>query len=118
MKVFERNTKTRLKLPVPGTELAIPATLIDGDREGAVCVISAGVHSREYVGMLSAMELAKKLEPEKTAGRVLILHCCNYSGFIARSPDTVPEDGMNLNRVFPGDGAASRWARSRIWRTI
>ena len=32
----------------------------------------------------------------------MLLHCCNYKGFLSRSSDVMPQDGKNLNRVFPG----------------
>ena len=31
----------------------------------------------------------------------VLLHCCNYDGFLSRSKDVVPHDGKNLNREFP-----------------
>lgn len=70
-------------------------------------VISAGVHSREYIGIEALVRLAQQLRPETIAGTILLLHCCNYDGFLRRSSDCVPADGKNLNREFPGDPAGS-----------
>ena len=40
-------------------------------------------------------------------GTVEILHCCNYDSFLRRSADVFPQDGKNLNRVFPGSVTGS-----------
>lgn len=100
---FEPDSKKQLWLDVPGTALTIPATILCGPEPGGTLTISAGVHSREYIGAQALTELAGKLVPEQINGTVLLLHCLNYNGFIQRSPDILPEDGKNLNREFPGD---------------
>ncbi|MBS1407631.1 MAG: succinylglutamate desuccinylase, partial [Oscillospiraceae bacterium] len=64
--------------------------------------ISAGVHSREYIGIETLILLGQELTPEMMRGTILLLHCCNYEGFLSRSSDVMPQDGKNLNRVFPG----------------
>ena len=45
---YERNTKKHITLPVPGTDMSIPATVICGSVPGKTITISAGVHSRAY----------------------------------------------------------------------
>lgn len=104
-------TRQKWEFRVPGTELHIPCTLIRGKTAGEFIVLSAGVHSREYIGIQALCELAGELDPEKIAGSIFILHCCNYEGFICRSADVVPEDGKNLNRCFPGNPEGSATER-------
>ena len=99
---YERNTKKQVTYRVPDTDIAIPATLICGRLPGKTITISAGVHSREYIGIEALIRLAQELTPEMTRGTILLLHCCNYKGFLLRSADVMPQDGKNLNRVFPG----------------
>ena len=99
--------KTRSWLKVPGTDCAIPLTVIDGSSEGKSVLISAGVHSRECVGIEASRRLAQRLDPEKICGQVVIAHSCNYTGFVSHSDDMVPGDGKNLNKCFPGDRAGS-----------
>ena len=108
---YERNTKKHITFSVPGTDMVIPATLICGSAPGKTITISAGVHSREYIGIEAVIRLAQELVPEMVQGRILLLHCCNYAGFISRSPDVVPFDGKNLNRSFPGEknGTHTQW---------
>lgn len=99
----ERNTKKQYVFNVPGTGMTIPVTLICGNELGQTITISAGVHSREYIGIEALIRLAQELTPDTVRGMILLLHCCNYDGFISRSADVVPHDGKNLNREFPGN---------------
>ena len=100
-------TRTRHVLPVYGTKLQIPYTLITGAREGLTAVITAGIHSTEYVGVQAAIEIARELDPQKISGTVIVLPIVNRSGFETRGTSLVPEDGKNLNCVFPGDPEGS-----------
>ena len=99
---YERNTKKQVTYHVPDTDITIPATLICGRESGETITISAGVHSREYIGIETLIRLGPELTPEMMRGTILLLHCCNYKGFLSRSSDIMPQDGKNLNRVFPG----------------
>ena len=90
---------------LPGIRL--PVTLICGKTEGKTVLVSAGVHCREFVGIETSVRLGSVLKPENLTGQVLIIHSCNITGYNADSPDLVPEDGKNLNRVFPGDPKGS-----------
>lgn len=99
---YERNTKKQVTYRVPDTDITIPATLLCGRKAGRTITISAGVHSREYIGIETLIRLAQELTPEMVQGTILLLHCCNYKGFLLRSADVMPQDGKNLNRVFPG----------------
>lgn len=99
---YERNTKKQVTYRVPDTDITIPATLICGRKAGKTITVSAGIHSREYIGIETLIRLAQELTPEMVQGTILLLHCCNYKGFLSRSSDIMPQDGKNLNRVFPG----------------
>lgn len=110
---FVANTKRRFLASDAGTGISLPVTLICGSGEGETIILSAGVHSREYIGIQALTELAREISPENVRGRVIILHCCNYEGLIRRSADVMPQDGVNLNRAFPGNpegGVTERYA--------
>jgi predicted deacylase len=96
-------------LPVPGTDIEIPVTLISGKEEGPRVAATGGIHGCEYPGIESAIRLAAKLDPAKVKGSVVVVHVSNPPSFFARSIYVGPFDGKNLNRVFPGDpqGTAS-----------
>ena len=83
--------------------MILPITEIVGAEEGEMITLSAGIHSREYIGVQALIELAQEIDPQQVRGKVILLHSCNYQGFLQRSADVVPRDGKNLNREFPGD---------------
>lgn len=92
---------------VEGTELHIPHVLLCGKADGPTVLVTAGVHSAEYVGIQAAIELSIELNPDELRGSVVIVPLANRSGFEHRTMSMVHEDGKNLNRVFPGDAAGS-----------
>ena len=112
---YAKNTKKKILLHVPQTGMTIPATLICGRETGKTITVSAGVHSREYIGIEALIRLAQELTPENVQGTILLLHCCNYDGFLSRSADVVPHDGKNLDREFPGTVDGHR-GLLRFWK--
>ena len=88
---------------VDGTELHIPHVILCGDDTGPVILVTAGIHSAEYVGIQAAIELSNELSPSELHGTVILIPLANRSGFENRTMSMVYEDGKNLNRVFPGD---------------
>lgn len=91
------------EIHIPEVSLPLPATLIQGTEKGPSVLITAGIHSMEFPGIQTALELAEELQPVEICGSILILPVVNRSGFENRTVSTVHEDGKNLNRVFPGD---------------
>ena len=89
-------------LKVPGCGYELPVTVVRGDGE-KTALITAGIHSAEYVGIQAAIELAEELRPEEVSGRVIVAPLINVSGFARRTMSMVYEDGKNLNREFPGN---------------
>lgn len=110
----ERGTKLRTMLPVPGTDIEIPLTIINGAHDGATLLVTAGIHGGEYPGIAAAMELGRELDPQDICGSLIMLHPVNIQGFWARREFIVPEDGKNLNRVFPGNPQGTLSEKLRI----
>lgn len=92
---------------VKGTQLHVPHVLICGKQEGPTVLVTAGIHSAEYIGIQAAIELSNELNPDSLKGNVVIIPLVNRSGFENRTMSMVFEDGKNLNRVFPGDAGGS-----------
>ena len=88
-------------LEIEGGGQKLPLTLICGAKEGPTMMISAGVHGAEYIGVQALSELSRELDSKDTAGNVICLHVANPSAFRDYVRFFVPEDGKNLNRVFP-----------------
>lgn len=100
---IERGAKLRTFLPVPDSSVKMPITIINGTGDGPTLLITAGIHGGEYPGIAAAMELGRDIAPEDVSGCLIMIHPVNIQGFWARREFIVPEDGKNLNRVFPGD---------------
>ena len=92
---------------VTNTNIELPVTLICGKNEGDTVLITAGVHCAEYVGIETAIELSKEINPKNISGNIIIIPLINRSGFEHRTMSMVYEDGKNLNRVFPGNAEGS-----------
>ena len=79
-----------------------PYIAIAGLREGPVVLITAGIHAAEYTGIEAAIRLGRTISPDSVRGTILIIPLLNRPGFYERSIYVNPEDGDNLNRLFPG----------------
>lgn len=89
----------------PGT--SIPVTLVHGADPGPTLAVIAGVHGYEYPGITALQELRRRIDPAQLSGRLLLVHVANPPAFFGRGIYTSPADGLNLNRVFPGDPEGS-----------
>lgn len=78
---------------VEGTELHIPHVLLCGKADGPTVLVTAGVHSAEYVGIQAAIELSSELNPDELRGSVVIVPLANRSGFEHRSSLNIIEKG-------------------------
>lgn len=79
-----------------------PYIAIAGLVAGPAVLITAGIHAAEYTGIEAAIRLGRTIKPEAVHGTLVILPVLNRPGFFERSIYVNPEDGDNLNRVFPG----------------
>lgn len=82
----------------------LPLTVINGKRgsnpNGVICF--GGTHGNEYEGQIGVKRLCNDLDPEKIAGRVVLIPQLSESACVANSR-TSPLDGVNMNRAFPGN---------------
>lgn len=92
-------------------EFELPITVLNGEKSGKTVLITAGIHGAEYVGIQSSIELAEHLKIEKIVGTVVIIKVVNRQAFEMRSGSDGFEDGVNLNRVFPGKETGSQMER-------
>ena len=99
----------------PNGDYEIPATLVCGARPGKTVLISASIHSGEYVGLAGVIRAAREIDPENLTGNVLFLHCVNTSGVLTHHYRTVPEDETNLNQGFPGRADGTVGERIEAW---
>lgn len=104
----------------PAEGLDIPFCVVEGAAPGPCLVVTAGVHGSEYCSIEAALRLMAT-DPADLSGTLVVLPIVNVGGFRARSIYVMPEDGQNLNRMFPGrpDGTASQrmadWLMTRVF---
>lgn len=96
----------------------VPVLTWDG-ASGATLVVTANIHGDELTGVAAVHLLDALLAHLPLRGRVVLYPSLNPEGLAARSR-LVPEDGVDLNRVFPGRPAGSRGGRAAnaIWKDI
>ena len=89
-------------------DVEIPFAVIQGTRPGPRLLVTAGVHGSEFCSIEAAIRLMR-IPPEQIKGTLTILPIVNTQGFYKRSIYVMPQDGKNLNRMFPGrpDGSTS-----------
>lgn len=82
-------------------QLTIPITVIKNG-EGPTFSLTGGVHGDEYEGPITLMKLARSLQPNDINGRIIIIPALNLPALLSGNRCS-PIDGLNLNRVFPGN---------------
>jgi len=91
---YSRNTSAWGIIPIP---IAVVRNGV-----GPTVLLTAGNHGDEYEGQITLNNLIRTLEPGHIQGRVIILPALNFPAAMA-GRRVSPLDGLNLNRVFPGD---------------
>lgn len=81
--------------------VTVPITVIKNG-QGPTIYLSGGVHGDEFEGPIALMKLVRRLEANDVQGRLIITPCLNLPAVMAGKRCS-PMDGLNLNRVFPGD---------------
>jgi uncharacterized protein len=112
LKTGQARRLTGVLTPFEGVELAF--VIIEGAKPGPCLVVTAGVHGSEFCSVEAAVRLAQT-RPEDISGTLLVLPIVNQQGFQRRSIYVMPQDGKNLNRMFPGDPEGSASQRLAHW---
>ena len=86
----------------------IPVTVWVGPRaeKGRGILATASTHGDEMEGPAALKRLLREIRPEDVLGRLVLVPVLNVMAFRANRRDT-PDDGVNLNRTFPGDPRGS-----------
>jgi predicted deacylase len=86
-----------------GSSVDIPLMVVHGSRPGPVLWVSAAMHGQELSGIGVVWELVRqRLNPATLSGTVVAAPLLNPLSFNGGTYYT-PQDGYNVNRVFPGD---------------
>jgi hypothetical protein len=85
-----------------GAPIRVPFMVLGGTRPGPTLLVTAAVHGSEVGGCEAARRLLREeLDPQKVRGTVVALPLANPLA-VRYDSYYVVEDGLNLNRVFPG----------------
>jgi predicted deacylase len=87
----------------PNGPIRVPLVIVNGSGDGPILCITAGVHATEYPSIVAAMQLVKELQPDRLRGAVIIVPVVSMAMFQSRLPFVSPLDGLNLNKIAPGD---------------
>ncbi len=86
-----------------GTPVDIPLMAVRGVHDGPVLWLGAAMHGQELSGIPVIWEIIKeRVDPQSLRGAIVGAPLINPFSFNGRTYFT-PEDGYNINRVFPGD---------------
>lgn len=103
---LEPGTTQRHDVKLPGSALADEprgVVTVTGAEPGPVLFVGSGVHGGEYPSIEAVIRLSQTLAAERLKGTVILLPVLNLPAFRQRTPFVCPVDGLNPNRVFPGD---------------
>jgi predicted deacylase len=85
----------------------VPLTVINGTAGGGGpeppgVAAFGGTHGNEYEGPVAIKRLCHDLDPAEMRGRVILVPQLSETACRAHTRSS-PEDGVNMNRAFPGD---------------
>jgi predicted deacylase len=83
----------------------VPITVINGLRGGdstAGVAVFGGTHGNEYEGQIAVKRLCHDLDPAQMSGRLILMPQLSETACRAGLRIS-PEDGVNMNRAFPGN---------------
>lgn len=107
---LEPGATRRHEVALPGAALQDqrwPVVSIAGARPGPSIFISAGVHGGEYPAIETVVRLSRAIDAAEVAGTIVLMPVVNLPAFWSRTPFVCPVDGLNPNRMFPGDPSGS-----------
>jgi predicted deacylase len=99
----------------------IPVTVMVGPEAapGRGVVAIGSTHGDEYEGPVALKHLLHDMRDDEVLGRIILIPVLNAVAFSAGRRDT-PDDGINLNRAFPGraDGTITQRIADFVTRFI
>lgn len=99
----ERIPVTRLS---NGHDVELVVHVIRGSKDGPKLAMFGGVHGDEPLGTEAVRRVLQQIDPDQMAGTIVAVPVANPYAFEAGKRMT-PVDGLNLNRIMPGDSEGS-----------
>ena len=86
-----------------GTEIRVPTLVMNGDADGPSIYVGALVHGNEPAGIeVIRRVLREEVRPSELRGAVIAVPIQNPLAYRTSTYHSL-EDGLNANRIFPGD---------------
>lgn len=90
-----------------GTECTLPALVLNGTSPGPTVYLGALVHGNEPGGVeVIRRVMREEVDPAELSGAIIAIPIQNPHAFKTSSYHSL-EDGLNANRIFPGDASES-----------
>jgi uncharacterized protein len=99
----ERIPVTRLS---NGHDVELVVHMIRGSQDGPKLAMFGGIHGDEPLGTEAVRRVLQQIDPAQVAGTIVAVPVANPYAFEAARRVT-PVDGLNLNRIMPGDREGS-----------
>ncbi|HEY1366731.1 MAG TPA: succinylglutamate desuccinylase/aspartoacylase family protein [Gaiellaceae bacterium] len=86
-----------------GSPVTLPLLVLTGTTDGPTVYLGALIHGDEPAGCEVIRRVVREeVDPERLAGRLIAIPIQNPFAYRASSYHS-PQDGLNANRIFPGD---------------
>ncbi|HEY0247386.1 MAG TPA: M14 family metallopeptidase [Gryllotalpicola sp.] len=89
-----------------GWKLGITVHRLTGGTPGPTLVIFGGIHGDEAMGVEAVRRIVTSVDVEQLRGTILAVPVANPLSYESMTRHTL-QDGLNLNRIFPGDAGGS-----------
>lgn len=89
-----------------GHDVELVVHVIRGSKDGPKLAMFGGIHGDEPLGTEAVRRVLQQVEPSQIAGTIVAVPVANPYAFEAAKRVT-PVDGLNLNRIMPGDSEGS-----------
>lgn len=99
----ERIPVTRLS---NGHDVELVVHVVRGSKDGPKLAMFGGIHGDEPLGSEAVRRVLQQIDPGQIAGTIVAVPVANPYAFEAGKRVT-PADGINLNRIMPGDSDGS-----------
>ncbi len=89
----------------------VPLFVACSGKPGTTVLAIGGTHGDEYEGPVGLKNLIQEIDPTRlVSGRLIVIPVLNVPAFYAANRAS-PQDGMNMNRAFPGDAKGTITSR-------
>jgi uncharacterized protein len=89
-----------------GHDVELVVHVIRGSKDGPKLAMFGGIHGDEPLGTEAVRRVLKQIDPDALTGTIVAVPVANPYAFEAAKRVT-PVDGLNLNRIMPGDAGGS-----------